>query len=256
MKTIAYYALHYGSEYLAWSVRSIQHCVDEIHFLYTDKPSFGVATTLVCPDTEERLIQEAHRFVAPGQHDKLFWHRVKAHGEGHHRDQLRTLAKDAQIVVHVDADEVWDEHALMSAIAATRGTSHWSLRARFLHFWRSFKWVCTDAAMPERFFNWQNSKHLGAGYLSPFLQPVPVLHFGYAQSEALMRYKWQIHGHQAELRPGWFETQFLGWHPGDGDVHPTCRDGFWTPRETSDDERAILHNVLGDHPYFDLPIIR
>ena len=45
VKRIAFYALHYGREYLAWSVRSVQDAVDEIHVLYSDRPTFGHQTT-------------------------------------------------------------------------------------------------------------------------------------------------------------------------------------------------------------------
>lgn len=254
MKTIAYYALHYGSEYLAWSVRSVMEHVDEIHVLYTNKPSFGRDTKLVCPDTEERLHAEALRFL--DKPSKLHWHRVQAATEGSHRDQLRRLAPGAGLVLHVDADEIWDSRALVDSLAEARLSAHWSLRARFAHFWRSFRWVCIDPAMPERIFNWHNSPHLKGGYLTPRAQSVPVLHFGYAQSEELMRYKWQIHGHQDELRKDWFEEKFLGWRPGVNDVHPTCAQGFWEPREVTPDLSTVLRLTLHDHPYFDRELIR
>lgn len=254
MKTIAYYALHYGAEYLAHSVRSVVDHVDEIHVLYTNKPSFGHGTNLVCPDTEERLHAEAQRFCGT---QKLHWHRIESQGgEGQHRDQLRGYVDGNSVILHIDADELWDSATLARSIRAARDTSYWSLRAYFMHFWRSFGWVCTEAAMPERLFNWTNSRQLGAGYLNKMQQPVPVLHFGYAQSEAIMRYKWQIHGHQAELRANWFEEKFLGWKPGELDVHPTCKDGFWNPRQTTPEENALVKTLLNDHPYFGKEIIR
>lgn len=256
MKTIAYYALHYGSEYLAWSVRSVMKHVDEIHVLYTEKPSFGRDTGLVCPDTEARLRTEALRFL--DKPEKLHWHRVTAHAEGAHRDQLRKLCPDAGLVLHVDADELWDGRTLADCLAEARDSSYWSLRARFVHFWRSFDWVCQDAAMPERIFNWRNSPQLKDGYLSGRAQHMPVLHFGYAQSEELMRYKWQIHGHQDELRKGWFEEKFLGWKPGIDDVHPTCDQGFWMPKGTLVHAGLLtsVHDLLRDHPYFGKDLIR
>lgn len=277
MKTVAYYALHYGSEYLAWSIRSIKDAVDEIHVLYSEKPSFIRSshqrwrrirherdrTRLQCPDTEARLLLEARRFL--GDHNKLHWHRVDgARTEGEHRDRLRSLVK-TDFVVHVDADEVWDTASLINAIDRARAAGIYSLRARFLHFWRSFNWVCEDAAWPERIFNWRDDRlrlTMADGgrvdmteHLSISEQPIPVLHFGYAQSEALTHYKWEVHGHQHELRPDWLEQKFLPWRPGIVDVHPTCVD-FWSPKPTPDELKPVLQRLLGDHPYFGKELIR
>jgi hypothetical protein len=251
VKTIAYYALHYGSEYLAWSVRSIQHAVDEIHVLYSAKPSFGHGTRLPCPDTEERLVTEARRFL--DNQSKLHWHRIEDAGnEGQHRDRLRSLT-DAKMVVHVDADEVWDPESLADSIVHARELGIYSHRARFVHFWRSFGHLCEDQAWPERIFDWRKVHH-STGYISRQAQRVPVLHFGYAQSELLMRYKWQIHGHQNELRQGWLEQKFIPWVPGINDVHPTCVD-FWNPKPTPEELKPVLQRLLGDHPYFGQELI-
>jgi len=262
-KKIAYYALHYGVEYLAWSIRSIQDCVDEIHVLYTDTPSFGHNAGAKPPgnESEERLLIEAHRFLKDPA--KLRWHRVSAHGEGRHRMQIEQLAPGSDICVHVDADEIWDTESLHRCIERAESDNAFSWRAHFVHFWRSFDWVCVDPAMPERVFNWNNraariTKYHGAEQL------VPVLHFGYAQSEALMKYKWTIHGHQPELRRDWFREKFLPWTPASGisDVHPTCEKDFWVPRRIEDHPSPAwilktLYAQLSDHPYAEgIPVIR
>ena len=252
MKKIAYYALHYGKEYLAWSVRSVQDSVDEIHVLYTDRPSFGHSSRLVCPDSEAELRREAERFLTK----PLLWHKGHWQGEAAHRDAIRDIARarGAPLVLVVDADEVWDTESAKAILEATeRYNAAGSICARFVHFWRSFRHVCQDPCMPTRVLDlrhpWQATWYGAA-------QPAPVLHFGYAQSEAIMRYKWTCHGHQAEFRPRWLEEKFLGWAPGQGDVHPTCRDGFWSPVETPEAIRAQRDALLSDHPYHGLPVIR
>ena len=250
---IAYYALHYGKEYLAHSIRSIQGAVDEIHVLYTAKPSFGHGTDAANPDTLEELKREAARFAAK----PVIWHPGTWHHEGQHRDAIIDVARNrgASVVVAVDADELWDPATLKASLdsvehAPRPGVGRY--RARFVHFFRSFGYICRDACAPERVIDVRafpgEIGHLGEA------QDCPVYHFGYAQSEALMRYKWKIHGHQSDLRPGWID-RFVGWRPGDLDVHPTNDRGFWNPEPTDPATAEVLARLLGDHPYYGLEII-
>jgi hypothetical protein len=251
---IAYYALHYGKEYLAWSIRSVQDAVDEIHILYTPTPSFGHATKASCPDSEQELRQEAERFLKFGK--PFFWHTGTWHGEGHHRTSIEQIAKDrgAELVLVVDADEVWPPGSAEQALQAT-----WDANAaretlvHMVHFWRSFWWFCQDLCRPCRVVDRRHGE--GFWYLLP--QAKPVYHFGYAQSVATTAYKWEIHGHKNELREGWLANKFLAWSPThpSSDVHPTCGDGFWTPAATSPELIADLKTVVGDHPYWDHDLI-
>lgn len=243
---IAYYTLHYGKEYLAWSIRSIQDAVDEIHMLYTKTPSFGHGTSLICPDTEEELRHEAQRFA----HKPIHWHVGTWGNEGQHRSEIMTIAnqRNAHMILAVDADELWDPETAKSALQRVEDyNAAGYTRVRFVHFWRSLDWVCNDAAMPTRI---TDTRHLAnrEWYLDE--QKFPVLHFGYAQSEKLMDYKWHIHGHQDELLPGWWQNKFLGWHPGMGDVHPTCSQGFWNPEKIQEPLQGKVKELLYDHPYF------
>lgn len=250
---IAYYPLHYGKEYLAWSIRSIQDAVDQIHILYTPRPSFGHGTNLVCPDTEEELKAEAHRFLKKPLH----WHVGQWNNEGQHRDSIAQIARNAGAtqILAVDADELWDPETAdraLKRIAAhndeSPGNTARTTKVRFIHFWRSLDWVCKDQAMPDRLHDIRFS----ANYWYLDDQPFPVLHFGYAQSEKLTDYKWHIHGHQNELRHNWYKEKFLSWTPTSGinDVHPTCSNGFWNPEHIEEPLKSKVKELLGDHPYF------
>lgn len=250
MKRIAYYPLHYGREYLAHSIRSIQDAVDEIHILYTDVPSFGHNSGAACPESEAALAGQAHRFLTK----PLFWHKGRWSRENEHRDTIRGIASDrgCYLVLAVDADEIWDP-ATASALldAADQHNAAGSIGAKFVHFWRSLDWVCHDPCMPIRVIDlrhpWQTAWY-GA------LQAEPVLHFGYAQSEALIRYKWTCHGHQRELRGDWL-GRFASWQPGQGDVHPTNAN-FWNPVPVDDHLKGLVRSLLHDHPYYGKGIIR
>lgn len=251
---IAYYALHYGKEYLAHSIRSVQGAVDEIHILYTATPSFGCSTTAVNPDKLEELQREASRFATK----PIIWHHGSWTHEGQHRDTIIEIARarHASVIATVDADELWDPDTLAACLDWVERTPKAGVgryRASFLHFWRSFDYVCRDPCMPERVIDVRSFPGQ-IDYLPNEIQGKPVYHFGYAQSDALMAYKWKIHGHQAELRRGWTE-RFMGWQPGQLDVHPT-NVNFWNPEPIDPASKEVISRLLGDHPYYGMNVIR
>jgi hypothetical protein len=251
-KRIAVYALHYGATYLAWSIRSIQDFVDEIHVLYSPTPSHGHASTAACPETEEELKREADRFRTK----PIVWTKGRWGSEGAQRDSIFPIAKErgATTVLVVDADELWDHETVGVALDELEGRPERIFRMPFVHFWKSFKWVCQDGAWPLRAYNLANAPSPAEGYLSRTKHP--VYHFGYAIPDAIMRYKWLIHGHLAELRGGWLTSRYLPWKPGDKDVHPTCLNNYWEPKPTPPEMSAALKPLLEDHPYWGAEAIR
>ncbi len=251
MKTVAYFALHYGKEYLAYAVRSVQDAVDEIYIFYTDKPSYvrRRRSSMGCPDTREELKAEVERFATKPVHwIEHTWNSETAHRE-YALDYVR--GRGAQIVLVVDADEVWAPGAAQQAIdyvCEANSAANW--RAKFTNFWRSIHWVVTDAMCPVRVVDLRQDG--GEGSL-PAEVP-PILHFGYAQCEVLTEYKWTCHGHQSELRPGWL-ARFKAWTPGDpGDLHPV-QANLWNATPTPLVTLALVREVLEGHPYLDLELI-
>lgn len=244
----AYYALHYGAEWLRWSLRSIRPYLDEIYVFYTAAPSFGHGTELPNPESRDQLYEIAKLF---GVH----WHDADRYDwEGKHRDAaVQTLTEDgADLILTIDADEVWDGRHLEAAFAEARQYNSYVNRCAFRHFWRSLGYVCLDGAYPSRIFlpkSPRTEHYIG--------ENVGVVnHFGYAQSTRLIEYKMAIHGHKGEWRPEWFERDWLGWTPETAATygrraHPTSAD-YWEPVPFNRRELAYL---VGDHPYFDLPLI-
>ncbi len=257
---VASYVLHYGAEYLAWSIRSVQDAVDEIQVFYSSRPSFGYTTGLQCPESEEQLKREAARFLLPGK--RLLWLSGDWGGEGVHRDTAIAAAKSrgADLVLVVDADEIWDREELVRQLAAAGRATERGTLAPFVHFWRSFGHVCSDPSRPVRIIKPASPE----GPVRYAEQDVPVLHFGYAQSEAITKYKIAIHGHRGEWRADWLADKFLSWSPGalTKDVHPTCGwnssfgDFFWNVRKTEERLVKAIEKTLHDHPYKTLEIIR
>jgi hypothetical protein len=250
-RRVAYYALHYGKEYLAWSIRSIQDSVEAIYIFYSATPSYGYSQGAPCPDTREELVAEANRFATK----PIIWVDGAWANEGQHRDAaLQRLQADGYgLVLVVDADEMWSPGAATRALDVATGadsTRRWMMR--FTNFWKSFRWVIRDHFTPIRVVDLRHG-------LSPhdaMLDGIPgVLHFGYAQREELMRYKWTCHGHQAELRAGWME-KFFGWKEGDVDLHP-CVNNLWAEAyPTAEEDLTRVEEVLRDHPYFGVDVIR
>jgi hypothetical protein len=246
--------LHYGTQYLAWALRSVEPAVDAFLVAYTDRPSHGQATEAVCPEAEEDLRREAIRFVKKPIH----WIKGRWTNEGLHRQAAFEAAKNlgAKHILVLDADEIWDPQTASDALDWMSGKPEAFARVQFVHFWRSFRWMCEDPSWPSRLLNVGGQ---GEQYLSD--QKWPVLHFGYCQSESITRYKIETHGHKNEWRKNWLEEKFLGWKPGDVDCHPTCglnAEGvpFWTPKPTPAPILGKIRELLYDHPYLNLDLIR
>lgn len=255
MKIIAYYILHYGIEWLSWSVGSVVKHVDEIHLFYTPTPSHGHGTNTLCPETRMQLLNTVETLNKV--YGKLFWHDTKGfphEGLQRHNAVDTCVANGADIVLVVDADELWDSDVLERALSyAVSDTMHREYRIGMRHFWRSLQWVCDDQAMPTRIIKpTSGTTPQITGYMGDAIGK--VFHMGYAQSPRIIEYKQSIHGHKAEWRKNWFCEKFMPWSPENpfGDVHPTNED-YWYPKpiniETPQTTTYMLSKLCGDHPY-------
>lgn len=234
---VAYTPLHYGAEYLWYAIKAVEEIVDRHYILYTQKPSYGHRTEMPLPEGESKEILQC----LAGQFDHVEWIEGKWTNETTHRGAINGVLRDSDdYLLPIDADEVWYPSSLLVALEAAEKRNN--RVTGFLHFWRSFSWVCRDAMAPVRVINLRAQ---GDGYLDG-----KVCHFGYAQNPGVMAYKWAIHGHWAELRPDWW-PKFSSWRPGVDDVHPTC-EGIWNP---SAFDPLTLPEVMLGHPYFGLELI-
>jgi hypothetical protein len=260
MKVSACYIVHYGLEWLYWSIRSVIGYVDDVHIFYTPTPSHGHGTTLECPETRKDIGNSIAGLFA--DYGNIFWHDTDgfAH-EGlqrHHAVDVCVM-NGADIILVVDHDEIWPPDVLIRALDYvendTSGAQGYCIGMR--HFWRSTYWVCDDACMPTRLIRPGNPNQHNE-YLGDSIGK--VFHMGYAQSPRIVEYKQTIHGHLAEWRQGWFEKRFLAWSPENplSDCHPTNVD-FWMPKHIDIEDPAVdfkaMHELCFDHPYWKVPII-
>lgn len=235
MKVVAYTPLYYGKEYLKYAVQSVADFVDRHIILYTPRPSYGHGTDLICPDTEEQLRECVREFP------HIEWHSGVYHNEGQHRGAIQGYLSGEDILLPIDADEVWHPVALDACIRTVYNYNHpreWRVTG-MVHLWRSFNWACTDQMAPVRLVDLRHSG--GENHIH-----CRIYHFGYAQSIETARYKWAIHGHKSELRTNWLEEKFINWEPGIEDVHPTCK-GVWSPKPFRKEHMPLF---LRFHPYY------
>lgn len=245
MKIHSYTVCHYGSDYIGWSLRSIFPFVDVAHIFYTPHPSHGHSTSRSCPEYGPQLFEAAKQFDSD---NKIRWH--QAGGilyEGQQRDSAVKMVKEsgADIILVVDVDEVWPAHILEAALELVKQGDKRDWLINFTHLWRSFNWCCHDNGWPVRFIDLRQAE--GIAYIPAELGK--IYHFGYAVTNDIMEYKWQIHGHRAELRPAWLDEKWHGWQPGIEDVHPTNENNWWKPEPFNKEE---LPEFMREHPFYNL----
>lgn len=279
-RVMAYTILHYGRDYLRWSIRSIADACERIDLHYSDKPNCGVGAQWPCPDNASALKHQVAAAKIDFEDPDTGWPgpipmSVKwvdspdglSYGETSHNAQLALEAAGADLILNIDADEVWDPKALARALQFVWSCSeserrrHW--RVPFIHFWRSAHWVCTDNMNPQRIIDLRvphDDKSREFGFIDP---GCPVLHFGYAQRAEVVKYKMHIHNHRREFRRAdWYESVFESWRPSSadeapGDVHPTCV-GIWNPRpigQVSPRAFEAVRRELYDHPFLGFDVI-
>lgn len=243
-RVIAYTALHYGIDFLPWAIRSVVKSVDEYHVLYSPTGSHSVRIPEPCPETRDQLFKIAHAEAG----DKLRWHDGDWRFEGQQRDSIYQYAPDADMILVVDADEVYAPALAVYLVQLAPYLKQRYSRVPFWHYWRSLKRVVKhDPAFPVRVI----LPRLQAGedtiQIPPYLpDSFRVHHFGYAQKSEIVRYKMKIHGHIAELRPCWFEDVFMTNRQ--TDCHPVGSE-WWNP------EACDVPHFMADHPFASLEVI-
>lgn len=236
---IAWTRVHYGVDYLEYVCKSTAGWADYHVILYTAVPTYGFGTHLANPDSREDLLAAAQR----GAGGRLIWlDNAPIDALTVHR-----LYPEADLILELDADEVIDYsllHALESDYHAGRLEAR-HYRLPMSHYWRSFGWRCEDSNPPIRL--WQPRVAGGEAYYPD--KAGRIHHFGYARTEANMRYKWDVSHHKPELRTDWWD-KFRRFEK--DDVHPVCIDGFWNAHPV---DRAELPAILRSHPYYEKVII-
>lgn len=243
-KIVGYVALLYGREFLHSAIRSVIDSVDEMYIIYdaTEHGSHGTQTQYPCPDKRHELIEIAWDACK----GKMHWQQDAFVHEGHQRMSIHRYAPDADAILVVDSDEIYEDGLADEAIEfALTKTQARTVRIPFQHQWRSFhRGFLHDPAYPHRVIVPKRQEADDTMHTDK-----RVWHFGYSIRPELVQWKWLIHGHRSELRPHWFRDVFMTNRQ--YDCHP-CGNDSWN---AEDIDQVKLPSVLKDHPYKDLSVI-
>ncbi len=245
MKIVGLCILHYGKEYIGAALQGVYPVCDEIVISYTPQPSHGHSTEAKCPETWDEIYSE---IIKNDPTRKVVFKQGIYPNEGNHRSMAMStcILRDADIVVVFDADEVWDTKSLNDAILKilSTGKKRYGIDG-YVNFWKSFNTVVQDQFRPIRLIN------LRAQNDEEGVVDATIYHFGCAQSEPVMRYKYLIHGHHDELRHNWLEEKYFNWKEGEADLHPVAKN-LWYPSFFNKDS---LPEYLKRHPNFNKKVI-
>jgi hypothetical protein len=241
MKTLAYYPIHYGSEYLPYSIQSIRDHVDKILIIYSEKPTYGHTSNLQNPDSKEDIIRICEEYGCE------FMNITALHigQENEHRkigiDYARAEGYD--MLVACDYDEVWKDLDIALEIASKGKAFQYGIRGEcWYHFWKSFNEVNTDGFSPIRIFNLKKQKG------EDLIVAGTVYHFGYAISRELMDYKISVHGHKTEFG-NWVDTKWKTYERGRTRYLHPATNAYWV--ETEDFDKTTLPEFMRDHPMYE-----
>ena len=240
---VAYTALLYGKDYLASAIRSVIDAVDEYHILYTPIGSHGHRSDIPCPESRDELYEIARQAAG----NKFRWHEATWAHEGQQRDSIHQYAPNADVILVVDADEIYEDGLAQEAIDFALNSDAQRIRLPFLHLWRSFyRGFAHDPAYPERVISPKKS-----GATVTMQTDKRVWHAGYAQRPEIVAYKLGTHGHRAEFRRDvdWLNDVFLTNRQ--DDCHP-CGSEYWN---CEDIDQSKLPTPLLNHPYRYLGVI-
>lgn len=240
----AYTALHYGSPYLAYAIRSIIGDVDKYYVLYSATGSHGARGNGGLPESESREALQAIAQQEAG--DKLEWIDGTWIHEGQQRDSIYGYASGAEVILVLDYDEIWQTGAAKQAIEKARHSDAAKYRVSMIHYWRSFYWGFTrDPAWPVRVLK-------PSGFNEQYMSVAPINHMGYAIPTWLLKYKMSVHGHRGQWRRDcnwmierWQANAHL-------DCHPVGSD-FWNAEPVLPDQ--TMPAFMREHPYYELEVI-
>lgn len=225
-------------------MRSVLDVVDEYFVMYSPIANHGVYNPLlVCPESRDDLVESAFS-VAP---DSTRWFEYGAwRGEG---EQFKAAWQhtDAEIILKLDADEIWMPGLLEDAIAHGVQERAREIRVPLRHYWRSFyKAFTQDPAAPGRIYVREFDRRETT--YAPADERNRIQHFGYAQNLNLMRYKMATHGHSPEFtNRNWFEEVYAANRQ--YDCHPIGSDAWMVPDD------VVPPAFLMSHPYAKLSVI-
>lgn len=244
MKTLAYYPIHYGSEYLSYSMQSIRDHVNHIVVFYSSKPTYGHAGGLSNPDRMSDISIICEKWNA----EFIDITGLNISRENQHRQLVFKYASEYNydLIVAADYDEVWENLEEAIEYVSKGSAFQYGIRgSRWYHFWKSFNEVNRDGFNPIRLFNMKNRRGT-----EELIEKGIIYHFSYAISEKFMRYKISCHGHKDEFANTWFRDKWLNYKRGETKILHPATDAYWVETESFD--KTTLPEFMKEHPTYKL----
>lgn len=246
MRVLGFMSVLYGVEYMRESLLSIRDHVEKMVISYTYNPSHGRSTSMPCPES----VDEIRAICTEVLGSKLIWdERQRFHHEGEHRAVAREYASGYDLILTIDADEVFEPKDVRQALdfAYNNSQRYYGIKG-YVNFWRCFDFACYDGFRPIRIENLRSVNHeqnLGC--------PLTIYHFSTAQSEAITRYKYTAFGHANELKPNWLENTFYAWDRTNQikDLHCVAYN-LWNAEPF---DKSVLPDFLKQHPNYNKELI-
>lgn len=238
---IAYTALHYGSPYLGYAIRSVIDYVDKYYVLYSPTGSHGAKATIPLPLSEYEVVLKKIATEEAGE--KLVWVRGSWEHEGQQRDSIYEICPEVDTILVLDYDEIWAD--VQYHIDKSESSQARYYRVPMIHYWRSFyRAFLHDPAFPTRIIRPQ-------GQGEAYTDGKPINHMGYAIPTELLKYKLHIHGHRGEFRQDdWLNTKWLV--NAQKDCHPVGSE-FWDTKHVNPNN--YMPQFMQKHPYYKKEII-
>jgi len=245
IKVLGAVCLHYGKEYFDQALKSIIDHVDEVVIYYSERPTHGTKTNMICPDTRSELKGIADKY-------NCTWFDINGIGaENSHRQKYINYGSNKgydQILI-IDSDEVHVSSEIPDMLLEAR--KHNVNRvgiagSQWLTPWKSFNEYVTDGFAPVRVINLKKPEgqvSIAKGF---------IYHMGYCISDNLMEYKISCHGHRAdfEKNKNWFTDKWLNYKKGITKYLHPATESYWI--ETQDFDKNTMPSYLKDHPYYGL----
>jgi hypothetical protein len=245
MRVIGFLPCHYGKEYLKECLISIINHCEKVVVAYTAFPSHGFGTGEKCPDTREEILSICQSVLG----DKLIWDESVYSQENQHRRQVHNYSPGFDLVLSIDADEVFEPKELTGALEYSYNNKerYFGIKG-YVNFWRSFNYACYDGFRPIRIEN-LNNHNVQQNHECP----LTIYHFSTAQSEPVMRYKYKIFGHASEIRENWLDGTYYSTicAQDQKDVH-CVSIGLWNPVQF---DKETLPAFLKEHANFNKEVI-
>lgn len=258
---IAVYVVHYGQDYLEYSIRSIYDHVDKI-IISVGLKSWSYKGSKPIDENFLKWILDL-----PKKYEKIQIITGEWSKDEDQRNDTIQYVKDFDYYFLLDYDEIYDPVNLDGFYDFAEDHKEFSVfRIPFLNFWRSFGYVIQEEVFSpvQRFFRIGRRFKFKLSCISSYKRRVQVdvpsdicccYHFSYAKTVEEISYKINTWMHAPDISANWLE-RFVDWNGNRTmkNLYPLRgQEQIWKKAMEFDKNR--LPFLLQSHPYYSLDVI-